>query len=383
MSFDGSTFHCYSLFVDCLVVRASPKLLNFANSLPFRTSITEKDYPPRVGPVEYMPPRHLGGNAQVWRTLMQYGRIAQEGCVGSSTVSHSTEQDNDIVLDADDEANTNATETIDTRPLSYSDWRVLTEEEIEAHKRLGEIDPLTGEYTFRTYDLTHVVERRFKNLSLQDLSIAEEDAVHDADETPNSSPTSAAMELVTVLSTESTGSDDDRAVIKSEEEMADMTARLFRRSELSLREKSEADARQAAEDKKRKEEEERARKAEEKRLEMEERAKAAEEGRKYKRSSTSGSSSSRGKFSSKKLMKSLSSISNKLVNELNGNATESYSRSGSGVCMNPKFKKSSSTQASAIEKARDLIDNEDEVEEDIEVSIDWQLLMSIPLKRTI
>lgn len=302
---------------------------------------------------------------------MQYGRIAQEGCGDDSTVSHSIEQVNDV-LDADEEGNSTAIENIDTRPLSYSNWRVLTEDEIKAHQRLGEIDQQTGEYTFRTYDLSHVVERRFINLSLQDLSIAEENVVHDADETPNSSPTSAAMELVTVLSTDSTGSDDERAVIKSEEEMADMTARLFRRSELSLREKSEADARQAAEEKRRKEEEERARKAEEKRLEMEERARAAEEGRKYKRSSTSGSSSSRSKFSSKKLMRSLSSLSNKLVNELNGNATESYSRSGSGVCMNPKFKKSSSSQASAIEKARDLIDNEDEAEEGVEVvSMEW------------
>ena len=67
-------------------------------------------------------------------------------------------------------------------------------------------------------------------------------------------------------------------------------------------------------------------------------------------------------------------MSNKLVNELNTNPSESYSRSGSGVCMNPKFKKSSSLQASAIEKARDLIDNEDEAEEGTNVSLDFAVI---------
>ena len=305
---------------------------------------------------------------------MQYGRIAQEGTSADDASSACNnlpdQQPKEASNNEDEQANHQSIDN-DSRPLSYSNWRVLTEQEIKAHQQLGEVDPQTGEYTFRTYDLSHVVERRFKNLSLKDLSIAEEDAVHDADDSPNSSPTSAAMELVTVLSTESNGSEDDRAVTKTEEEMADMTARLFRRSELSMREKAEADARQAAEEEKRKAEEERARKAEERRIEMEERARAAEEGRKYKRSSTSGSSSSRrsSKFLSKKLMRSLSSMSNKLVNELNGNAAESYSRSGSGACMNPKFKKSSSSQATAIEKARDLIDNEDEMEEGIDVSL--------------
>jgi hypothetical protein len=321
---------------------------------------------------------------------MQFGRIARESCndggntaaiardndghtaaAASSTKQGNESDDDDHVSDADDESNLSSKPS--HMPLSYSNWRILTPEEIQSHKQLSEIDPQTGEYTFRTYDLSHVVERRYKNLSLQDLSIAEEqDMIHDADEdsSPNASPTSAAMELVTVLSTESNGSEEDRTNHKTEEEMADMTARLFRRSELSLREKAEAEARQIQEEKRRKEEEARAKKAEEKRLEMEERAKAAEEGRKYKRSSTTGSSSSRmsGKFSSKKLIRSLSSISNRLVNELNGGGSVESSRSGSGVCMNPKFKKSSSTQASAIEKARDLIDNEDELEEGVDVS---------------
>ena len=303
---------------------------------------------------------------------MQFGRIAREDDDNEDTIHDPTTTTNPQDVDEEKvESNSTTDEEDDPRPLSYSNWRVLTNQEIQIHKQLGEIDPQTGEYTFRTYDLSHVVEQRYKNLSLQDISIAEEDVVHDADaedgDSPNPSPTSAAMELVTVLSTESTGSEQDRAIVKSEEEMADMTARLFRRSEISLREKAEEDARQAAEDKKRKEEEERVKKVEAKRVEKEERAKAAKEGRKYRRSSTS--SSKKGfKSSSKKLMRSLSSISNKLVNELNTNPSESYSRSGSGVCMNPKFKKSSSMQASAIEKARDLIDNEDEAEESANVS---------------
>ena len=197
--------------------------------------------------------------------------------------------------------------------------------------------------------------------------------LHDAD-VP--SPTSVSTaELVTVLSTETDGSERDRATIKTEEEMADDTARLFRRSELSLREKAERDARRAQEDKRRAQEEVRARKAEERRLEQEERARAAEEGRKYKRSSTLGSSSSSSKgrrLSTKKLFRSLSSMSNKILtelNELNGNPSSSGEFRANIVCTNPKLKKRSSSQAATIEKARDLIDNVETVEEEGDVSV--------------
>jgi hypothetical protein len=134
----------------------------------------------------------LGGNAQVWRTLMQFGRIARESCndggntaaiardndghtaavAASSTKQGNDSDDDDHVSDADDESNLSSKPS--HMPLSYSNWRILTPEEIQSHQQLSEIDPQTGEYTFRTYDLSHVVERRYKNLSLQDLSIAEE-----------------------------------------------------------------------------------------------------------------------------------------------------------------------------------------------------------------
>ena len=98
---------------------------------------------------------------------------------------------------------------------------------------------------------------------------------------------------------------------------------------------------------------------------MEERARCIAEGKKYKRStSTASSGGKRGlKSSSKKLIKSLSSISSKLNNS--GMGGGEYSRSGSGisVCQNPKLMKKSSAQASAIEKARDLIDEDDGKEE--------------------
>ncbi|KAL7516868.1 hypothetical protein ACHAWX_001846 [Stephanocyclus meneghinianus] len=349
----------------------------------------EEDYPATVGPVEYMPPRHLGGNADVWRTLMRFGRIARDdadenagdaretiGGADAHEILESTVNERDAAETLSDDSldgisvhETNRTDA-DARAVSQSNWRILTPEEIQTHQQLGEIDALTGEYTFRTYDMSHVIERRFQNLSLQDLSIAEEDdaSLHDAD-VPSPSSFSTA-ELVTVLSTETDGSERDRATIKTEEEMADDTARLFRRSELSLREKAERDARRAQEDKRRAAEEVRARKAEERRLEQEERARAAEEGRKYKRSSTLGSSSSSSKgrrLSTKKLFRSLSSMSNKILtelNELNGNPSSSGEFRANIVCTNPKLKKRSSSQAATIEKARDLIDNVETVEEE-------------------
>jgi hypothetical protein len=286
--------------------------------------------------------------------------IADESRDGASVAADHSDENNHVDADA--------------RTLSQSHWRVLTPEEVQTHERLGEIDPHTGEYTFRTYDMTHVIERRFQNLSLQDVSIAEEDdaSVHDAD---IPSPTSInTTELVTVLSTETDGSERDRATIKTEEEMADDTARLFRRSELSLREKAERDARQADEEKRRAAEQVRAQKAEERRLVQEERARATEEGRTYKRSSTLGSSSSSSKgrrFSSKKLFRSLSSMSNKILtelNEFNANPSSSGEFRANIVCTNPKLKKRSSSQAATIEKARDLIDNVEEVEEGGDVS---------------
>ncbi|KAL3787310.1 hypothetical protein HJC23_009556 [Cyclotella cryptica] len=380
--------------------------------------MSKEDYPPTAGPVEYMPPRHLGGNAEVWRTLMQFGRIAQDnhgdaistdsnasnagGNVGNGEVSFGNASGNEI-LDAivhgqevvatftdesQDSASITATDSSeivsnnkdDHRPLSFSKWRVLTPREVKTHQQLGEIDPITGEYTFRTYDMSHVIERRFQNLSLQDVSIAEEgDVVQDAD---IPSPTSITTELVTVLSTESDGSERDRTTVKTDEEMADDTARLFRRSEISLREKAERDTRKAEEDKRRAEAEERAQRAEERRLEQEERARAAEEGRKYKRSSTTGSSSSsKGRrFSSKKLFRSLSSMSNKILtelNDLNGNQSCSTEFRSSVVCANPKLRKGSSSQAATIEKARDLIDNDEEVEEGGDVENNKPLNLSL------
>jgi hypothetical protein len=258
------------------------------------------------------------------------------------------------VFDAYEETNNSNKNT----RVSHSNWRILTTDEIKAFQQIGEIDAQTGEYTFRAYDLSHVAKRRLKNLSLEDLRVAEEDVIHGAD-AKSSSSTSCAMEFVTALSAESNGSEDDRKITLTEDELADMTARLFRRSELSLREKAEKEARNAIEEK-RKKEVERA---------LKKKSKAAESPSSMAGISTSWKGSSKRMFSSKKLIRSLSSISNKLVNELNRTLSESTSRSDNGVCMNPKFRKNSSIQASAIEKARDLIDNEDDVDMVVDVSM--------------
>lgn len=254
--------------------------------------------------------------------------------------------------------NITASDYGDPLPLSYSNWRILTPSEAEAHRLLGEIDPRTGDYTFRTYDLNHVIERRYKNLSVS----VPDDGVYDADgdDHEGESPTSTAMELHTVLSTESDGSEEDRNNTSSMTDMENMTARLFRRSELSLRDEAVKKERRAEEEKRRAEEEERERRSEERRREAEEKARCVAEGRKYKRSSSSSSKRGSLKSSSKKLIKSLSSMSSKL----NGSTSGVYGRSGSGsVCQNPKLRKKSSAQASAIEKARDLIDEDDGVED--------------------
>jgi hypothetical protein len=64
-------------------------------------------------------------------------------------------------------------------------------------------------------------------------------------------------------------------------------------------------------------------------------------------------------------------MSNKILtelNDLNGNQSNSGEFRANIVCTNPKLKKRSSTQAATIEKARDLIDNVEEVVEGGDVS---------------
>ena len=241
--------------------------------------------------------------------------------------------------------------------IARASWRILTPEEELNHQQLGEVDE-GGEHTFRAYDWSHVIKRRGDQKKGGEDS---EDEVHDADApTPRSSPcnsTGAAgkpspfKERISgpgslyILATQSTGSEFDRLSPKTSEEMADETARLFRRSELSLREKAEDEEKRAEEERRREEER---RKEEEARAKLE------------RRSSSAGlSSSGRKKLSGKKILRSFSSIGNKLIDmNSSSHSTTSYRHRHSG-CQNPKFAKKSSRQASAIERARDLIDNEE------------------------
>lgn len=338
----------------------------------------ECDYPYTVGPVEYMPPRHLGGNESVWRELMRYNSELQKGemkrrgemKLGSLDELHEDDDEEDGRR-YDDEGNPITTTTNDNGKERGIDanggaggWRQLTPEELDSIQKLGEVDQVTGEFTFRMYDLSHVVERRSK---LSTLMATVEEVGDAASSTLSSSSISAMHQLETVLSTESTGSEDEKLKNKTEEEMANDTARLFRRSELSLREKAEEEERIA-----------KAKLEEEKLAKERSRHEALEQERQSRLSSddnhplsNSTNSSKRTslkmskRFSSKKLFRSLSSFGSKVITELNG--TPSTSNSGSSVyagCQNPKFqRKASSMQASAIEKARDLIDEESDEED--------------------
>ncbi|EJK73288.1 hypothetical protein THAOC_05094, partial [Thalassiosira oceanica] len=203
-------------------------------------------------------------------------------------------------------------------------WRALTREQAEAIESLKGKDPETGEYTFATYDTAHE--------SPEELEAAQEARQQARRSGQEKERIDSRDELHTCLSNES-----DAADHRSAEEKADETARLFRRSELALREKAEKEAEEA----RIKAEEERRLKEERKALERQQSGKG-----------------SKKRFSTKKLVRGMSKMmsSNSSSNDW---ASQRRASSGSMGARKP----SSSSQAAMIDKARDLVDeSEDEAD---------------------
>ena len=315
-------------------------------------------YPPTVGPVDYCPPRHLGGNKAVWRELMRYagpesGADAEEK-VGSAdmleTDLHLTapvedpaspssaegRDDDDVAADSGEMAESiedpPATPVEDAKADDYVEpagnpksptngWRELTPEQVRNIESLKEKDG-NGEYTFATYDTAHESPEE-----LEANQNARESARRERYERVDSRD-----ELHTCLSNESEGAD-----LRSSEEKADETARLFRRSELALREKA-------------------AKEAEEARLKAEEEKRLKEERKALERSQSGKGMGSKRRFSTKKLVRGMSKMMSSSGSSSSDWASQRRASTGSVGSRKP----SSSMQAATIDKARDLVDESDD-----------------------
>lgn len=356
-------------------------------------------YPPTTGPMDYCPPRHLGGNSKVWQELLRWsGNDA--AAAGEEKVNSLDMLDNAVTIgenvaaagghisgdrsntttpvqrrneegEEDEDASTGGIVlTMSSSSTSNAaGYQCLTsKEQIVIQKRLGERNGC-GEYTFQAYDLTHVLQQQYvdgipsNNSSISFCKTGEGgDGVGDDDDGQD-----ANRKLHTVHSMESSTSEDERLYPMTAEEVAQDTARLFRRSELSMREKADGS-----------EEEilrlQRERRRRQRYLQQQQQNNGevgcgngpinddpnsaggggGEENSKKKQSRRSTLSAGR-----KKLFRTVS----KALSEMQGTPAPSstmHSRStssglsGTGVvtCMD----KRSSMQASTIDKARDLID---------------------------
>lgn len=261
--------------------------------------------PPTVGPTEYCPPRHLGGEEAVWRELMRWSH-------GSAGAGRDQEGDAGAGEDAGVESNYAA-------GIGGSGWRKLKPTEFLAVKKLRE-RTAGGELAFQAYDLSHVVPTRAGL------------AAHDA--AAGGAAGFADPSVHTIFSVDSNTSAEERLHRKSPEERADATARLFRRSETTLNEaaaeEEAARARQAQQE------------AEEKRLEKE--RKKLERG--GKRS-----------FNPRK---SLKKMANRLSGSMNQSQTSGSLRGSAVRKTNAAFVMRCSVQASQIDKARDMVDGYDD-----------------------
>ena len=137
--------------------------------------------------------------------------------------------------------------------LPTGGWRTLPDAEVASVRRLGDRDDRTGELTFRTYDLSHLALNTSDNAGgggsgSTTAAVAAAGMVMRNGGVSTDAATGrhgvmvegvGIIPLRTVFSMDSTTSEDERANPKSPDDMAEDTARLFRRSELSLREKAE------------------------------------------------------------------------------------------------------------------------------------------------
>jgi len=257
--------------------------------------------PALEGPVEYCPPRHLGGKGEVWRQLLSYSgsesRIVKEVNTG---------------------------------------WRKLTEKEVEQVKRLGECNE-RGEYGFVTYDLSHVKKH-------------------------SQCGASGGEAITPSTSMDSLSSSEEESTPQSETQKANDTARLFRRSELSLRDAAEAKARLDAAEKERL-------KAERKDREQQELA--ALKSIKGPKGVTKRMSK-KASLNGKKMMRKLSS-------SLGGSSSSSVTHGGIYEGGGRTRRKLVSTQAGMIDKAKDLVDDESDDEYDGEKYDDTKKIANMSL----
>ena len=390
---------------------------------------TKEVYPKTVGPTEYCPPRHLGGNALVWRELMRWsnGAANVDGQVKDAFVEEEEEKVNSLdVLDdhhqgeeeeeeeGRDESNSPVAR-LDTEGSSISvideeevpkqlpstkkkknpasptgGWRSLTSAELNAVQKLGDTNQY-GELTFSTYDLSHValntaatlgggadgISSGGRSTTIKTAQLGDETSIV---QSPSGTTSGILTEsgvlspLRTVFSMDSTTSEDEKLNPKTPEEMANDTARLFRRSELSLKEKQEREDREEAE----KREKERLIEIDKQERQRKEREEAGDTDTPLSLDASTRKRQSRKFSGAKGILKTFSrTFSNINSSSSNIGASTSMrgrsgrergnsysggrmSSSGSDQQQRPGMNRRSSTQALAIDRARDVADESDD-----------------------
>lgn len=336
---------------------------------------TKEVYPKTVGPTEYCPPRHLGGEQVAWRELMRWSDNSNGGCEEKVNSLDVLDEAEDVEDEVEAIENFNSIDIIDEEEKQGSldeleqqkntpasptgGWRELTSSELSAVQKLGDVNPSTGELTFQTYDLSHVALNTAgtKTALPGDTSIITNSTTGQAGLVDDNG---IIQPLHTVFSMDSTTSEDEKLNPKTDEEIANETARLFRRSNLSMKEKEEKA------------------KKEMERLEAVAAAREAAARQSGLDVSTSTRRSSKGssrKFSSKKLLRSISRTFSSNVNNTSNTSGGSENWRGSSSRRSASSMRSStsgserpgmdgnrrgSTQALAIDKARDVADESDD-----------------------
>jgi hypothetical protein len=183
--------------------------------------------PITVGPCEYCPPRHLGGSVEIWQELLRWNTTTTTDTTTANTTPHddATTNNDSSNKGGEEEKKTNSNDTLENiyKPKPY--WRKVSQDEINWIHGLNTRDGTTGEYTFTTYDISHVKYHQSPQLT----SLSQLDGSIDT-----------SIKLCYCHS--NTTENEYDHIHKTEDMLADETARLFRRSELSLRELAESQA---------------------------------------------------------------------------------------------------------------------------------------------
>ena len=269
-------------------------------------------------------------------------------------------------------------------------WRSLTSAELNAVQKLGDTNQY-GELTFSTYDLSHValntagttlgaadgISSGGRSTTIKTAQLGDETSIV---QSPSGTTSGILTEsgvlspLRTVFSMDSTTSEDEKLNPKTPEEMANDTARLFRRSELSLKEKQEREDREEAE----KREKERLIEIDKQERQRKEREEAGDTDTPLSLDASTRKRQSRKFSGAKGILKTFSrTFSNINSSSSNIGASTSMrgrsgrergnsysggrmSSSGSDQQQRPGMNRRSSTQALAIDRARDVADESDD-----------------------